>query len=80
MIGSLFFACLWTGEKRPCHLRGGKISEEVKPPVLKPRKVIGYLPTDTPPFGAMLSVGFQQFLTIFSATVRVFEPIQPCKN
>jgi uracil permease len=34
-------------------------------------KVIGYLPDDTPPLGAMLSLGFQQFLTMFPATVLV---------
>jgi uracil permease len=35
------------------------------------QKVIGYLPNDTPPIGAMLSLGFQQFLTMFPATVLV---------
>ena len=34
-------------------------------------KVIGYLPDDTPPWGAMLSLGFQQVLTMFPATVLV---------
>ena len=43
------------------------MSAEVQP---KP-KVIGYLPNDTPPVGAMLSLGFQQFLTMFPATVLV---------
>jgi uracil permease len=43
------------------------MSAEVKS---KP-KVIGYLPDDTPPIGAMLSLGFQQFLTMFPATVLV---------
>ena len=43
------------------------MSAEVQP---KP-KVIGYLPDDTPPVGAMLSLGFQQFLTMFPATVLV---------
>ena len=33
--------------------------------------VIGYLPNDTPPVGAMLSLGFQQVLTMFPATVLV---------
>jgi uracil permease len=33
--------------------------------------VLGYLPDDTPPWGAMLSLGFQQFLTMFPATVLV---------
>jgi len=35
------------------------------------KKIIGYLPNDTPPMGAMLSLGFQQFLTMFPATVLV---------
>lgn len=35
------------------------------------KKIIGYLPNDTPPVGAMLSLGFQQFLTMFPATVLV---------
>ena len=34
-------------------------------------KVFGYLPDDTPKIGAMLSLGFQQFLTMFPATVLV---------
>ncbi len=34
-------------------------------------KVAGYLPQDTPPVGAMLSLGFQQVLTMFPATVLV---------
>jgi uracil permease len=34
-------------------------------------KVFGYLPQDVPPFGAMLSLGFQQVLTMFPATVLV---------
>ena len=34
-------------------------------------QVFGYLPDDTPPVGAMLSLGFQQFLTMFPATVLV---------
>ena len=33
--------------------------------------VLGFLPDDTPPIGAMLSLGFQQFLTMFPATVLV---------
>ncbi len=33
--------------------------------------VTGYLPADTPPVGAMLSLGFQQVLTMFPATVLV---------
>jgi len=34
-------------------------------------KVTGYLPQDVPPIGAMLSLGFQQMLTMFPATVLV---------
>jgi uracil permease len=41
------------------------MSAETKP------KVLGYLPNDTPPWGAMLSLGFQQVLTMFPATVLV---------
>lgn len=37
----------------------------------KASPVIGYLPDDTPPVGAMLSLGFQQFLAMFPATVLV---------
>ena len=33
--------------------------------------IMGFLPDDTPPVGAMLSLGFQQFLTMFPATVLV---------
>ena len=35
------------------------------------RKIVGYLPPDAPPWGAMLSLGFQQVLTMFPATVLV---------
>lgn len=35
------------------------------------KPVLGYLPQDTPPVGAMLSLGFQQVLTMFPATVLV---------
>jgi uracil permease len=34
-------------------------------------KVTGYLPPDTPKWGALLSLGFQQVLTMFPATVLV---------
>ncbi len=34
-------------------------------------KVMGYMPYETPPLGAMLSLGFQQVLTMFPATVLV---------
>lgn len=43
--------------------------EVKKEAVLTP--VMGFLPDDTPPVGAMLSLGFQQFLTMFPATVLV---------
>ncbi|HEX6385164.1 MAG TPA: solute carrier family 23 protein [Anaerolineae bacterium] len=33
--------------------------------------VFGYMPQDTPPVGSMLSLGFQQVLTMFPATVLV---------
>jgi len=36
-----------------------------------PSKVMGYLPDDTPPVGPLLSLGFQQFLAMFPATVLV---------
>ena len=35
------------------------------------QKIVGYLPSDTPPWGAMLSLAFQQVLTMFPATVLV---------
>ena len=35
------------------------------------QKIVGYLPNDTPPWGAMLSLAFQQVLTMFPATVLV---------
>lgn len=35
------------------------------------KEVFGYLPQDVPPLGAMLSLGFQQVLTMFPATVLV---------
>ena len=41
------------------------MSDQDQPPVL------GYLPQDKPPIGAMLSLGFQQVLTMFPATVLV---------
>ncbi len=34
-------------------------------------KILGYLPQDAPPWGAMISLGFQQVLTMFPATVLV---------
>jgi uracil permease len=45
---------------------------QVQPPAATSSpKVFGYLPDDNPPMGAMLSLGFQQFLTMFPATVLV---------
>jgi uracil permease len=35
------------------------------------KPIFGYLPQDVPPVGAMLSLGFQQVLTMFPATVLV---------
>jgi uracil permease len=40
-------------------------------PAKEPKAVLGYMPEDTPPIGAMLSLGFQQVLTMFPATVLV---------
>lgn len=37
----------------------------------KEQPVVGYLPADTPPWGAMISLAFQQVLTMFPATVLV---------
>ncbi len=34
-------------------------------------KILGFLPSDTPKVGPMVSLGFQQFLTMFPATVLV---------
>ena len=34
-------------------------------------KIMGYMPADMPPWGALLSLGFQQVLTMFPATVLV---------
>ncbi len=39
--------------------------------VAESKKISGYLPPDTPPIGALLSLGFQQVLTMFPATVLV---------
>lgn len=35
------------------------------------KALVGYLPQDVPPFGAMISLGLQQVLTMFPATVLV---------
>jgi uracil permease len=47
------------------------VEMQSKPTSSPQGKVIGYLPDDRPPVGAMLSLGFQQFLTMFPATVLV---------
>lgn len=44
-------------------------SAEVKPKTKS--NIVGYLPPDVPPWGAMLSLGLQQVLTMFPATVLV---------
>jgi uracil permease len=45
--------------------KGEKMSTTVE------KKLVGYLPPDAPPWGHMLSLGFQQVLTMFPATVLV---------
>jgi len=35
------------------------------------KPVLGYMPDDAPPVGAMISLGIQQVLTMFPATVLV---------
>lgn len=47
------------------------MNQSVVAPLATKAKIIGYLPTDVPPIGAMLSLGFQQVLTMFPATVLV---------
>ena len=37
----------------------------------KSTALVGYLPQDVPPIGSMLSLGLQQVLTMFPATVLV---------
>jgi uracil permease len=53
------------GEKKEEHIMATNSKTDSSP------KVFGYLPDDNPPIGAMLSLGFQQFLTMFPATVLV---------
>lgn len=53
------------GEKQPV------VQKQVEAKLEAPSQVMGYLPDDTPPTGAMLSLGFQQVLTMFPATVLV---------
>ncbi len=45
--------------------------EEVSEQAKAKKITFGYLPQDVPPIGAMLSLGFQQVLTMFPATVLV---------
>lgn len=48
------------------------MAKVIEPPLAKPAsRIIGYLPMDVPPLGAMISLGFQQVLTMFPATVLV---------
>jgi len=47
-----------------------KTTEAATGPV-KSAKVFGYMPDDTPPFGALFGLGLQQVLTMFTATVLV---------
>ena len=52
----------------------GRQPPEVPPkqePALKKEPVFGYMPSDVPPIGPMISLGFQQVLTMFPATVLV---------
>ena len=44
---------------------------ESKPAPAAEAKLLGFLPADTPDWGPMLSLGFQQVLTMFPATVLV---------
>jgi uracil permease len=46
-------------------------NNKVKSVEAAPSEVLGYMPQDIPPWGAMLSLGFQQVLTMFPATVLV---------
>ena len=46
-------------------------NENIKSVEAPPSEVFGYMPQDVPPWGAMLSLGFQQVLTMFPATVLV---------
>lgn len=45
--------------------------KEIKAVEAPPSEVLGYMPQDVPPWGATLSLGFQQVLTMFPATVLV---------
>lgn len=53
------------GEIKPVFLEQAEVKREAS------SQITGYLPDDTPPVGAMLSLGFQQVLTMFPATVLV---------
>jgi uracil permease len=61
---ALFF-CLLTGKPTFQHSKEEEMKDSGS------TKVIGYLPEDKPPIGAMLSLGLQQVLTMFPATVLV---------
>lgn len=47
------------------------IAQQEKTVARHEQKVLGFMPQDVPPVGAMLSLGFQQVLTMFPATVLV---------
>ncbi len=47
------------------------MSTQVAEKSQKGSRIIGYLPPDAPPWGAMISLGIQQVLTMFPATVLV---------
>lgn len=54
------------------HAKKGKAKVYEKADVKSVKNpVFGYLPQDVPPIGAMLSLGFQQVLTMFPATILV---------
>jgi uracil permease len=53
------------GESKPV------VQEQIEAKREAPSQVMGYLPDDTPPVGAMITLGFQQVLTMFPATVLV---------
>jgi uracil permease len=53
-----------TGAAWPCGYRGDAVKRD-------DTKVLGYLPQDTPPPGALVSLGFQHVLTMFPATALV---------
>jgi uracil permease len=51
--------------------KSGDIWRENLMSTVENEKVFGYMPQDTPPIGSMISLGLQQVLTMFPATVLV---------